>query len=304
MTRLVTRFVICLLLVSLLLCGCRSKNPADYKIPDPPLPNDVVPGYGYLPMAVPRYDVPFETPEYAIESFNDLLEVFYTGESFVHYKDISFVGTFVFGAGGMEYVPGDPEAYFRDQIFGFVDASGGTRRIDICRETDGSVPDLKLDQYRQMPEVDNYYCVPAPANASGDFYSYCANGMIYRYYLDHYYYSEYKSEYGDRRNHLASVTWTYLDCKITVYTWLAEVTEDSGFFYDLTVPERAEKARDEFNNAILKAYIGNYLEMWWPTYIPVLCVVAAGTVYLIIHRKRKKTASKAAVQEIGLETEE
>ena len=290
--------LICLLLsLMLVCCGCKSTDPNDYTSAPIYHFTDNVPFYGDLPgvSEIGRYPVEYSPEKY--EKYLTMVDDSYIGVGFIHYEDISFIGEYYIYWQAHKF--GKPETMHTNQSFGFVDDSGIIRRIDINRVPQ---PELDVEKYRKMPDVVNYFCVPRPVDVDIDnrFFSYTANGMVYRYYLNYYRESE---EYKYSENKLASVTWTYLDCTITVYTWNQEITEDCGFIYDLMVPERAESAKDKFNNAILKAYIGNYLEIWAPVYIPVLCVAAAGTVYLIIRRKRKKAAVKSAVQETEQKTE-
>ena len=297
--------VLCmLLLVLFVVAGCKSTNPADYTTPPlspgsdnipevgipPNLPIDLIRDYRGTMNKYRDSGIPGLDEKYA--QYNAWIDTTYTGADFIHYDDISFVGDF-FSYGQINSY-GDPSTMHYFQSFGIVDGSGELRRIDI-----NHVPnfELKLDKYREMPDVEDYLHAPKPENLSKtrstDFYSYRAGTAVYSYFCDY-------PVREDYTGILAFVTWTFMGSEITVYSFAStaeEITEDSGFVYDLTQPETAQNAINKFNYALLKAYLGNCLVIWGPIVIPVACVAAVGLAFVVKWRRRKKAAAAAEATE-------
>ena len=272
----------------LLFSGCKSTDPADYTF-------STLQWYERDPFPDRINLIPDEPPPPVLSTYDEYcawIDDTYTGENFIHYDDIAFLGEYY--SYEQNNAINDVSTYHNRQYFGIKDSSGVLRKIAISPIPSG----WDTEALPEMPDVENYYCVPN-IYSNKTSYTYRVGNVHYSYGIP----SRDEKPLGESAN-LTAVSWTYGKRMIIVFPTTHEITEDSGFFYDLTDPKKAQSAVNKFNAAMLQAYIGNRLVIWAPVYIPILCVAAAVAVYLVIRRKRKKAAVKSAVQEIEQKTED
>ena len=272
----------------LLFSGCKSTDPADYTF-------STLQWYERDPFPDRMNLIPDEPPPPVLSTYDEYcawIDDTYTGENFIHYDDIAFLGEYY--SYEQNNAINDVSTYHNRQYFGIKDDSDVVRKIEITPIPSG----WDTESLPEMPEVENYYCVPnLYSNKSS--YAYRVGSVHYSYGIP----SRKEKPLGSSAD-LTDVSWTFGGRRIIVYPSGHEITEDSGFFYDLIDPKKAQSAVNKFNAAMLQAYIGNRLVIWAPVYIPILCVAAAVAVYLVIRRKRKKAAVKSAVQETEQKTED
>lgn len=196
----------------------------------------------------------------------------------------------------------DPEALHTLVEYGLTDQAGYVVGVHISMNDSERRRYPRIIESEKIESHDNFRYAPEayPDNAkqgTGTRYSY--KDIIYSY-------TEQSQDGG--KPYLSSISWAYDDYFITIKpgfrggadhwdgsTYPEDATD--SFVGRLLDSDTAQEAVDQFNAVIRWVNFRDGLVRWLPVIIPALCVAAAGTVYLIIRRKRKKAVGKAAMPE-------
>ena len=271
--------VIGIILLFGLLCGCQNANEMDYTFP---------------PIQLVDYSNQFDYPYpcyTTLEAYEQLLEESYIPEGYVSYSDIAFIGKFD------EYMLHHNEANGIEALhdkasFVLRDSSRRYIHVTVRKRTNDNplVKDLlEMETYGKLDDCDDLRYAP---EFFEDSRSYLLGDVRYTYL---------HMRKGEKPAVLL-IQWYYGDYYVRIApnpigdiaNWSVYPEEATDTFVGrLLNPETAQGAVNQLNSVIWWVSFRDRLIQWLPVIIPVLCIVAAGTVYLIIRRKRKKAATKA-----------